>query len=88
MNLADIEAALSKGLEFVQKAAPLAGIAGPTAGAWGELIAQVAGVADGVVKEIEADTTIIASGDKARIIALRDQLQAENAQLAAKVADS
>lgn len=88
LSLTDIENALETGLEFVQKAAPLAAIGGPQAGAIGELIAKVAGTADSVIQGVAADATIIAGGDLTKIRSLQQQLHAENAKLAGQVDES
>lgn len=87
MNLAQIESFLDQGLQFVQKAAPLIGqFTGPAGAAIAETVATVAGTADVMLKEVEADAAVIASGDVARIKELQTRLQAENAQLAAQIA--
>ena len=78
INLGQIENALEKGLELVQQLAPLAALGGPAAAAIGTTVSSVAATAQAVVQAVEADATIIASGDTARIKALQTQLQAEN----------
>lgn len=85
MNLTDIEDFLDRGLKIVQQASSLASIGGPTAGAWGAVVGHVAGVADSLLLGVEGDAAIIGSGDLTKIRALQQSLQAENAQLAAKV---
>lgn len=88
MDITEIEDFLDKGLKIVQQVAPLASLGGPAAGAWGQVVANVAGTADGLLSGVEADATIIASGDTTKIKALQAQLQAENAALNQKVIDS
>jgi multidrug efflux pump subunit AcrA (membrane-fusion protein) len=87
-DLASIEEALEKGLEYVQALAPLAGVFGPAAGAIGQTVSTIAAGAKAVLDEIEADVEVIASGDLDRIRALQAQLQAENAALGAQIAAS
>jgi hypothetical protein len=88
MTLADIEKYLDQGLKLVQQVAPLAALGGPAAGAWGAVVANVAGTADGLLVAVESDAAIIATGDVTKIKALQAQLQAENAKLAAQIAAS
>lgn len=85
MDISQIEDFLDRGLKIVEQVAPLASLGGPAAGAWGQVVANVAGTADNLLSGIEADATIIASGDTTKIKALQQSLQAENAKLNAQV---
>lgn len=86
MNLSDVEAALQQGLQYIQALAPLAGsLGGPAGVAIGETVSKVAGTAATILAAVEADGTIIASGDPTRIRALQQAIQAENDTLAAQV---
>jgi hypothetical protein len=87
-TLADIEAALEKGLELAVKLAPLAGLGGPAAAAIGTTIGNLAATADEILKSIEGDAAIIASGDLTKIRALQKDLQAQNKALNAEIEDS
>lgn len=86
MTLAEIEAALEKGLEFIQQLAPLAGsLGGPAGVAIGNTVSTVAGAASDILLQVEGDAVIIAGGDLTKIRALQAQLQAANAGLAGQV---
>lgn len=86
MTLDDIEAFMAKGLDYVQALAPLAGaLAGPAGIAIGETISKVAATASAVLTAVEADASIIASGDPTRIRDLQAQIQAENDTLAGQI---
>lgn len=84
-DLAKAEKALSTGLILVQDLAPLAALGGPSAGAIGATVAQVAGLANALVTEAESDATVLASGDLTQIKALQAQLQDQDAALASQV---
>jgi hypothetical protein len=88
LDLTGFEAILEKGLEIAQEAAPFAALGGPAAAAIGETIGSLAGLAEKVLPQLEADATIIASGDTTKIKALQAQLQAENASFAQQIAAS
>lgn len=88
VTLADVESVLEKGLALVSELAPLAALGGPTAGAIGALVGQVASTADTLVTQVSGDAAIIASGDLTNIQTLQARLQAQNTALAVQIAAS
>lgn len=88
ITLEGVESALEAGLALVGKLAPLASLGGPTAGAIGSLVGELATWADATVQQVTNDAAIIGSGDVTKIQALQAQLQAQNAALNAQIAAS
>jgi hypothetical protein len=88
MDLPALESFAEQALALVAKAAPLATIGGPEAGAIGGMVGQVAETLDLLITNASGDAAIIAGGDLTKIRALQAQLQAENAELASQIAAS
>lgn len=88
MDLPALESFAEQALALVAKAAPLASIGGPEAGAIGLLVGQAASTLDLLVTNASGDAAIIASGDLTKIRALQAELQIQNAELASQIVAS